>query len=105
MYATGYATRPIRSRRQPAGARFFARSVAVLLVAVGASIGLALAVHGGAPQVESTVVVRPGDTLWSLASGRYPSDDVRSRVDQIEQLNGLSNPVIVVGESLRLPAA
>lgn len=72
--------------------------------AVATSIGLAAAVHGGTAQVDSTTVVQPGDTLWSIASRRYPSDDIRSRIDQIEQMNGLSSPMIAVGETLHLPA-
>jgi LysM repeat protein len=47
--------------------------------------------------------VQPGDSLWSIATARYPSDDPRERVDAIEQLNGLSGPTIVVGETLLLP--
>jgi LysM repeat protein len=82
-----------------------ARWAAILVVAIATSVGLALAVHGATAPLGGTIVVQPGDTLWSIASLRYPSDDVRSRVDQIEQANGLSSPVIVVGESLRLPAA
>jgi LysM repeat protein len=51
-----------------------------------------------------TVVVQPGDTLWAIAATHYPSDDVRSRVDDIERANGLQGPVIQAGETLRLPA-
>jgi LysM repeat protein len=50
------------------------------------------------------VVVQPGDTLWGIATARYPDDDVRVRVDEIERLNGLQSPEIEVGESLQLPA-
>jgi LysM repeat protein len=50
------------------------------------------------------VVVQPGDTLWTIAAARYPADDTRMRVDEIEQLNNLSSPLISVGETLRLPA-
>jgi LysM repeat protein len=49
-------------------------------------------------------VVQPGDTLWSIAAQRYPTDDVRGRVDDIERANGLQSPVIEVGEILKLPA-
>ncbi|HTE84480.1 MAG TPA: LysM peptidoglycan-binding domain-containing protein [Dehalococcoidia bacterium] len=52
----------------------------------------------------ATLVVQPGDTLWTIATARYPADDTRMRVDEIEQLNNLSSPVISVGETLRLPA-
>jgi LysM repeat protein len=59
--------------------------------------------HGGSAPVISTTVVQPGDTLWSIASAHYPSDDVRVRVDDIERANGLHSPVIEVGQTLQLP--
>jgi nucleoid-associated protein YgaU len=101
MYAAGYATHPMRSSRRirPAG-----RWAAVVLVACCVSAGLAVVAHGGSGAQDATVVVQPGDTLWSIAAQRYPSDDVRARVDEIERLNALSGPLIEVGETLRLPA-
>lgn len=101
MYATGYGIRPLRSTRRfrPAG-----RLAAVLLLALAVSVWLAIVAHGGTATQDTTVVVQPGDTLWSIAAQRYPSDDVRARVDEIERANGLQGPVIEVGELLRLPA-
>ena len=78
-----------------------------LLAAVAAvslfGVGLALGAHGSTSAGFTTVVVEPGDTLWSIASEHYPADDVRVRVDDIEQANGLDGPTIGVGQSLRLP--
>jgi LysM repeat protein len=51
----------------------------------------------------TTVLVQPGDTLWSIATEHYPADDVRVRVDDIEHANGLQGPAIQVGQTLRLP--
>jgi LysM repeat protein len=101
MYATGYGTHPMRSGRQirPVG-----RLVVVLLLALAVSLSLAVVAHGGTAPAYSTVVVQPGDTLWSIAAERYPSDDVRARVQDIEVANQLSSPAIEVGETLRLPA-
>jgi LysM repeat protein len=100
MYATGYGIRPLRSTRRirPVG-----RMAAVLGLALCVSLGLAVAAHGSSAG-DTTVVVQPGDTLWSIASQRYPSDDVRARVEDIERANGLHSPLIEVGETLRLPA-
>jgi hypothetical protein len=103
MYVAGYGIRPMRSRRQAAGVRSAGRLVTVFGLAVAATIGLAVVVHGGSAQVSSTVVVQPGDSLWSIAAAHYPSDDVRVRVDDIEQANGLRSPVIEVGQTLHLP--
>jgi len=74
-----------------------------VFLALSVSLGLAVAAHGSSAG-ETTVVVQPGDTLWSIASERYPSDDVRGRVADIERANGLHSPVIHAGEALRLPA-
>lgn len=102
MYAAGYGIHPLRSARH-GGARRLSRLVAVLGLALGVSVGLAVVAHGGTATVDGTVVVQPGDTIWSIASAQYPSDDVRARVSDIERANGLDGPLIVVGETLRLP--
>ena len=79
-----------------------------LLAAVAAvslfGVGLALGAHGSTSVGYTTVVVQPGDTLWSIAVEHYPADDVRVRVDDIEQANGLAGPTIQVGQTLRLPS-
>jgi LysM repeat protein len=101
MYATGYGTHPLRSGRR---VRPFGRLVVVLLLALAVSLSLAVVAHGGTAPAYSTVVVQPGDTLWSIAAEHYPSSDVRARVQDIEIANQLNSPVIEVGETLRLPA-
>jgi LysM repeat protein len=101
MYATGYGTHPLRSGRR---VRPFGRLVVVLLLALAVSLSLAVVAHGGTAPAYSTVVVQPGDTLWSIAAEHYPSDDVRARVQDIEIANQLNSPAIEVGETLRLPA-
>ena len=103
MYAAGYSIRPLRSSRQ-APLRHLGRWALVLLALAGLSVGLSKVALGEAPPVIATMVVEPGDTLWGIAAARYPSDDVRVRVDEIERLNGLHSPKIEVGETLRLPA-
>ena len=80
--------------------RLLAAVAAVFLIAVG----LAMAAHGSTSSGYTTVVVEPGDTLWSIASEHYPGDDVRVRVLDIEAANGLDGPTIEVGRSLKLPA-
>lgn len=61
-------------------------------------------VGGTPPASAETVTVAPGDTLWDIASSRYPDADVRQKVFEIEQLNGLSGPSIESGQRLRVPA-
>jgi nucleoid-associated protein YgaU len=104
MYAAGYGIRPMSSSRRSLGARQAVRSLAVFVMVAVAGAALAVVVHGSAVNPDVTVVVRPGDTLWTIAAAHYPADDVRGRVVDIERANGLQNPVIAVGETLRLPA-
>jgi nucleoid-associated protein YgaU len=101
MYATGYGIRPLRSARR---IRPIGRLAAVMVLALSVSLGLAVVAHGGTATQDATVVVQPGDSLWSIAAQRYPSDDVRARVNDIERANGLKSPVIEAGEILKLPA-
>lgn len=103
MYVAGYGIRPLRASRRGALAAT-GRVVAVIAAAIILGAGFAVVAQGGSPPRDATVVVQPGDTLWSIAAARYPGDDVRSRVAEIESLNGLKNPVIVAGETLQLPS-
>jgi LysM repeat protein len=102
MYAAGYGIRPLKSTHH-ARARRAGRLGALLGLVVAVSVSLAVVAHGGTAPVVTTVVVLPGDTIWSIASAHYPSDDIRARVDDIERANGLSGPQIEAGETLRLP--
>ncbi len=102
MYAAGYGIRQMRATRA-GGLSRVRRTAAVAAVVAAASVGFALVAHGSPPRPETTVVVQPGDTLWSIAAAHYPSDDVRARVEDIERANGLQGPTIEPGETLRLP--
>ena len=102
MYAAGYSIRPLRSSRE-LPLRHLGRWALVLIAVVCASVGLSKVALGDAVAAPAVVVVQPGDTLWGIAAARYPGDDVRVRVDEIERLNGLHSPSLEVGETLRLP--
>lgn len=101
MYAAGYGIKVWRADR--AGGYWFRRLLAAAAVVGLMGVGMALAAQGSPPARYTTVVVQPGDSLWSIAAARYPGDDVRDRVQDIEQANGLSGPQIEVGQTLRLP--
>ncbi|SEP14901.1 LysM peptidoglycan-binding domain-containing protein [Trujillonella endophytica] len=52
----------------------------------------------------SSVVVQPGDTVWSIAASvAGPEADVRTVVDAIERLNDLEGATIVPGQVLEVP--
>jgi LysM repeat protein len=65
--------------------------------------GLSKTVSGAAPGGYASYQVRPGDTLWAIATQRYPGSDVREKVGEIEQANGLQGPFIVPGQVLKVP--
>jgi hypothetical protein len=102
MYAAGTSAIRLRSVRVASPVRHLGRWVAVWVLIAGAGVALARVAVGGTEPV-ATVVVQPGDTIWSIAAERYPAADTRERVDAIERLNGLSGPLIVAGETLELP--
>jgi len=105
-----------RRRRLVAGLVTLALVVTFVLLATAAVARLA----GGAPSAAGgpsptsaaassaagvaapTVVVQPGDTLWSIAADVAPDADVRITVDQLVALNGASP--IVAGQELVLPS-
>ncbi|HEY8760378.1 MAG TPA: LysM peptidoglycan-binding domain-containing protein [Candidatus Dormibacteraeota bacterium] len=95
-------SRRARRPRSPWPARL--RNSAVLAGAVLAlSLGLAKVAEGGAQGGYATVTVQPGDTLWAIASDRYPGSDVRAKVWQIEQVNHLAGETLQPGETVQVP--
>jgi Tfp pilus assembly protein FimV len=48
-------------------------------------------------------VVRPGDTLWSVAARHVPSHDAYGMIEEIRRLNRLPDHTIHPGQRLRLP--
>ena len=84
------------------------RTVAVVgtaLVAVLLSPLAAGAVRRGepAPAAQEVIVVRAGDTLWSIAQRIRPGDDPRQVAGQIAAANGVQPGGLTVGASLVVP--
>jgi LysM repeat protein len=79
--------------------------VGLLMAAVGAIVLILLQQVGGeASSGSETVTVRAGDTVWGIASERYPQSDPRGKVDAIMRLNHLQEPILHAGETLKVPA-
>ena len=72
-------------------------------VAVALTVGLVAArsSHGAGP--ERTYVVRPADTLWSIAAKTYAGDP-RQGVWELERRNHLGSDVLRPGQRLVLPS-
>ncbi len=60
---------------------------------------------GSGQQALTTVVVKPGQTMWQLAESVDPAGDPRDMILRIEQINGMSDTSLVAGQSLLVPAA
>jgi LysM repeat protein len=73
----------------------------ILVFALALVGGLAARGSNGAGP-KRAYVVRPGDTLWSVAERTY-SGDPRQGVWEIEQRNHLASATIVPGEKLVVP--
>ncbi len=78
-----------------------------MMLVLGASLAVAaiqppddVRVASGRPRLVH--VVRPGDTLWSIATRLNPSQDPRSLVHQLVETNGLKGGVIRAGQALYL---
>ena len=98
------------------GVRLTTRGRRVLIAAVAALVLVLLLVGGllgaqGAAADDvaavpgSTVVVKPGESLWSIAVEAAPGADPRETVALIRQLNGLGSEPVLAGQQLVLPAA
>ena len=78
----------------------FVRFLVVMLVALVAWAVVARGSEGAGP--ERTYVVRPGDTLWTIAAGEVGGDP-RRVVWELRRRNGLDAPLITPGQRLVLP--
>ncbi len=54
------------------------------------------------PHKEMTIIVRPGDTLWSLAKKFGPDTDPRLVIRDIKAQNNLHNSDLIAGQKLKL---
>jgi LysM repeat protein len=73
----------------------------ILFCIAALAVGYAARGSSGAGPLR-TYVVRPGDTLWSIAARSYTGDP-REGVWRLEQRNHLAAATIVPGEKLVLP--
>ena len=78
----------------------FARILLVLLVAVVAWAVVVRPSEGA--RGERVYVVRPADTLWSIAAARY-AGDTRKAVWEIRRRNALDGSALRPGQRLTLP--
>ena len=87
-----------------------ARTLVVLSLAIVMVATFAFSAGAGStdsmsatPESFVTVVVGPGETLWSLAGRMAGDGDVRSLIEEIMIVNSLATPDVQAGQSLRIP--
>lgn len=120
---TPLARRPAGTRaatpraRRETPARYRRRRIAVAALALGVVVAAAQAgvALGGAPLATPErrptsqahfagtrhVVVRPGDTLWSIALRLEPNEDPRPKVDAVAE--ALHRTELIAGETITWP--
>ena len=80
-----------------------------LAVAVGAVLAAPLGHAWGArspvPVAAHRYVVRPGDTVWSIAGRVARGEDPRAVVDEILRANRVDAGALAPGQTLLIPAA
>jgi len=78
-------------------------AAAVLALAVTGLIGGAAAGTAPANTQTRTVVVQPGQTLWSIAMNVAPGADQRNTIARIVELNALPSTDVAAGTRLAVP--
>jgi LysM domain len=83
-------------------------AAALLLAALSLVIAAsAQATNHPAPRTSrqglAQVIVRPGQSLWSVAENADPGADTRVVIQQIIELNGLTGDVVFAGQRLWVP--
>jgi hypothetical protein len=101
------ASAPLRLTRR---GRIVVAVAATLLVSLlsllGAQAAQATSHSGsarGADRNLTQVIVRPGQSLWSVAEAADPNADPRQVMQQIIELNGLTSDAIMAGQQLWVP--
>lgn len=75
--------------------------LATLLLAISFAVGVVARPSGGAGRPVG-YVVKPADTLWSIAAAHY-SGDPRQGIWELQKRNHLHSTTLVPGQRLVLP--
>ena len=102
----------VRPAPAPAPLRLTRRGLAALVLATVLTGLVLLAVAwasapgatgaGARTGAAGSVMVQPGDTLWSIAQRAAPQRDPRQVVDQLRRLNHLNSVALTPGQTLKL---
>jgi hypothetical protein len=108
-FSQGFTTNPsgsiVLNRRGRLARTLVVLSLAIVMVATFAFSAGAGSTDSMATTPDSfvTVVVGPGESLWSLAGRMAGDGDARSLIEEIMIVNSLATPDVQAGQSLRIP--
>jgi len=74
----------------------------ILVLTAGLLMVAGRLAYGSGPAHSETVVVVPGDTVWSIAIAHYGGDP-RPHVEAILAANRMATPILRPGQALQLP--
>ena len=75
-----------------------------LTLAVTVPVLSAVTIHAAAPVRYTTVIVQPGDTVWSLAEqGAAKGADIQSVVDDMVAVNHIGAAGLMPGQRIQIP--
>jgi hypothetical protein len=98
---------PLRLTRRGRAVIAIAAAILVAVVSLIAAGAVQATSHSVPPRVAeqdlSRVVVRPGQSLWSVAESADPHADTRLVVQQIIELNSLAGDAVAAGQQLWVP--
>jgi hypothetical protein len=83
---------------------FAASCLALFGIVLGSGAVADAAVDRIGSPATATVIVQPGDSLWSIAQALSDGTDPRAMVLRIQELNGIGDWPIVPGQRLVVPA-
>ena len=103
--STNPSGRIILNRRGRLARTLVVLSLAIVMVATFAFSAGAGSTDSMAATPDSfvTVIVGPGESLWSLAGRMAGDGDARSLIEEIMAVNSLATPDVQAGQSLRIP--
>ena len=107
-----FGARPSGRPRLTSRGRTVVRALLLVIFLAGAVLALSFghgatsqaAVTAGSQPATRTVVVEPGESLWSIALQVAPNSDPRETIARIAVLNDLSSSVVPAGKALIVPA-
>ncbi len=108
MLERSFGTRCRKAAKTVGKRKKFTLMPAITLAALGLIVALptlsGIHLYAATAQHYTTITVRPGDTLWSIAASNTSNDgDVQETIDRISDANRLHATSLEPGQRLRVP--